>query len=221
MQFIMSLLDFVLHLDVHLRAIALDYGIWAYVILFALIFCETGFVVTPFLPGDSVLFMLGALTASGILSFLPAALLLMAAAILGDTVNYNIGKYIGPRAFRKDEAQFFNKENLAKAQSFYEKWGGAAILLGRFMPIIRTFVPFAAGIGRMRYGKFLAFNATGGALWISVFMGCGYLFGDIPFVKRNLTALVLGIILVSFIPVIVGLINSRRPKKALQEHVAE
>jgi membrane-associated protein len=214
MQFVMSVLDFALRLDVHLKGLALDYGTWAYVILFVLVFCETGLVVTPFLPGDSVLFMLGALTASGILEFLPAALLLMAAAILGDTVNYGIGKFVGPRAFRKDDARFFNKDNLVKAQAFYGKWGGLAILLGRFMPIIRTFVPFVAGIGRMRYGKFLAFNAMGGILWVSLFMGCGYFFGDIPFIKRNLTALVLLIILVSFIPVIVGAVNSRRARKA-------
>jgi len=212
MPFIMSVFDFVLHLDVHLRAIAVDYGAWAYVLFFLVIFCETGLVVTPFLPGDSVLFMLGALTASGILDFLPASLILLAAAILGDTVNYEIGKYIGPHAFQKKEARFFNKANLLKAQAFYEKWGGLAIFLGRFMPIIRTFVPFVAGIGKMRYGKFISFNVIGGLVWVFLFMGCGYLFGNIYFVKQHLTALVFGIVMVSLIPVVIGALKSRKRK---------
>ena len=209
MQFIMTLLELVLHFDAHLRIIATDYGMWAYLLFFVMVFCETGLVVTPFLPGDSLLFMIGALTASGIFSLVPAGLLLICAAVLGDTVNYHIGSFIGPRAFRNEEARFFRKDNLEKAQAFYGKWGGAAIFLGRFMPIIRTFVPFAAGIGKMNYGKFLAWNMAGGCAWVSLFMGCGFLFGDIPFVRHNITAFVLGLIVLSLIPVVVGMMNSR------------
>lgn len=213
MQFIMSIADLALHLDAHLRALAIGYGPWIYVLLFAIVFCETGLVVTPFLPGDSMLFMLGALSASGIIGLLPTVSILAAAAILGDTANYHIGRLIGPKAFRGQGSRFFKPENLVAAQAFYAKWGGAAIFLGRFMPIVRTFVPFAAGIGKMNYGKFLAWNAAGGLVWVSVFMGCGFLFGDIPFVQRNITAFVLGLVVLSLIPVVVGLMNSRTTRR--------
>jgi Uncharacterized membrane-associated protein len=208
MQFMLTLFDLVLHFDVHLRSFASAYGVWVYLLLFVMIFCETGLVVTPFLPGDSMLFMIGALSASGILNLPVVSVLLAFAAILGDTVNYSIGSFVGPRAFRKDEAVFFKKENLEKAQAFYRKWGGAAIFLGRFMPIIRTFVPFAAGIGKMHYGRFIAWNLTGGLAWVGLFMGAGYLFGDIPVVKDNITAFILGLILVSLLPLVVGMLKS-------------
>lgn len=212
MQFIMMLFDFVFHLDVHLRAFADMYGAWVYLFLFIMIFCETGLVVTPFLPGDSILFMIGTLSAAGILNIWIVGSLLIAAAIIGDTVNYHIGEAIGPKAFHNEGGKFFKKENLEKAHAFYVKWGGLAIFLGRFMPIIRTFVPFAAGIGKMPYFKFLAYNAVGGIVWVSLFMGAGYLFGDIPIVEKNLTLVMFGVIILSVIPVVVGYLKSRKAK---------
>ena len=214
MQFIMTLLDFVLHLDAHLRVFADSYGIWVYLLLFIIIFCETGLVVTPFLPGDSILFMIGTLSAAGILNLWLVAGLLIAAAVIGDTVNYHIGEIIGPKAFHSQGGKFFKKENLEKAHAFYVKWGGLAIFLGRFMPIIRTFVPFAAGIGKMPYFKFLAYNAVGGIVWVSLFIGAGYLFGDIPVVEKNLTLVMFGVVVVSMIPVVVGFLKARNSKPA-------
>jgi membrane-associated protein len=209
MSFIMTLFDFVIHLDAHLRLLATDYGTWAYVLLFLLIFCETGLVVTPFLPGDSVLFMLGTLAAGGFFGLVPSLSVLMVAAVVGNVVNYQIGRFLGPRAFSREKARFFKKENLDKAQAFYDRWGGVAIVLGRFMPIIRTFVPFAAGIGKMRYGKFLFYNVVGSVAWVALFIMCGYFFGNIPFVQKNLTPIIYGIVFVSLVPAFVGLIKSR------------
>jgi membrane-associated protein len=210
MQLIGSIFQIILHLDTYLRVIAIDYGPWVYLILFMVIFCETGLVVTPFLPGDSVLFMLGTLAASGVFSLIPSIAILSGAAIIGDTVNYSIGTFTGPKAFTRTEGGFFKKDNLVKAEAFYEKWGGSAIILGRFMPIIRTFVPFAAGIGRMRYGRFIAYNVVGGILWVLFFTLCGYFFGNVPFVQANLTPIMYAIVLVSVIPAIVGGISTRR-----------
>jgi membrane-associated protein len=210
MQFIMSVFDLVVHLDAHLRSFASDYGVWVYVLLFVVIFCETGLVVTPFLPGDSMIFMLGTLSAVGIFRLAPTVLLLSIAAILGDTVNYHIGKFIGPKAFSKENGRFFKHDNLVAAQEFYAKWGGSAIVLGRFMPIIRTFVPFAAGIGSMSYPHFLSFNAIGGVCWVLLFSLCGYFFGNVPFVKENLTIIIYGIVLVSVLPAVIGWLKSRR-----------
>ncbi len=209
MHIILTLIDILLHLDSHLRFIATEYGPLVYTILFAVIFCETGLVVTPFLPGDSILFMIGTLAAVDIIGLWPSIALLSAAAIIGDTVNYHIGALIGPRAFNKDEARFFKKENLVAAQAFYEKYGGAAVVLGRFMPIIRTFVPFAAGIGTMRYRRFLAFNVIGGVLWVAIFTFGGYFFGNVPFVQKNLTPIIYCIVFVSVIPALVGMIRGR------------
>ena len=205
----MSIVDILLHLDSYLRILATDYGVWVYAALFVVIFCETGLVVTPFLPGDSILFMIGTLSAVGIMSLGPAIALLAMAAIIGDTVNYHIGAFIGPKAFKSDEAKFFKKRHLGEAQAFYEKWGGAAVVLGRFMPIIRTFVPFAAGIGSMRYFKFLAFNALGGILWVLLLCLSGYFFGNVPFVQKNLTLIIYGIVFISLIPAAVGFVHAR------------
>jgi len=208
-----QLLGILIHLDTYLRMLATDHGLLVYAILFLVIFCETGLVVTPFLPGDSILFMIGTLSASGILSLGPSIALLAAAAIIGDTANYHIGAFIGPKAFSSDKARFFNKRHLSEAQAFYEKWGGVAIVLGRFMPIIRTFVPFAAGIGSMRYPRFLAFNAFGGALWVILLCLCGYFFGNVPFVQKNLTPIIYGIVFISLIPAVIGFIQARMAKR--------
>lgn len=209
MNTLVYLLGIVFHLDTYLRTMAADYGIWVYAILFVVIFCETGLVVTPFLPGDSLLFMLGTLSAAGLFGVLPSLAVLVAAAILGDTANYHIGRSVGPKAFSRDEARFFKKDNLVAAEAFYVKWGGVAIILGRFMPIIRTFVPFAAGIARMRYPRFLSFNVIGAILWVSSITLCGYFFGNVPFVRRNLTPIIYGIILLSLIPAVVGFFHGR------------
>lgn len=210
MHHLLWLFNFVLHVDVYLRGFVASYGPWVYLILFAVIFCETGLVVTPFLPGDSMIFMVGTLAASGFFGLLPSILILGSAAVLGDTVNYHIGKFVGPKAFAKENGRFFRRENLEKAQAFYRKWGGLAIILGRFMPIIRTFVPFTAGIGTMHYGRFLAFNAAGGLLWVSLFALAGFFFGNIPFVQKNLAFIIYGIVLVSILPAVFGAIASRR-----------
>jgi Uncharacterized membrane-associated protein len=208
-SFIASLADILLHLDSYLRLVATEHGFLVYALLFIVIFCETGLVVTPFLPGDSMLFMVGTLVAAGMLGLWPSILILAAAAIIGDTVNYHIGAFIGPKAFGKDDGRFFKRDNLIAAQAFYDKWGGAAIVLGRFMPIIRTFVPFAAGIGTMRYPRFLAFNALGGILWVCAFSACGYYFGNVPFVQKNLTPIIYGIVFISIIPACVGFIQRK------------
>lgn len=214
MQFIMWFVHVMLHLDVYLKTLGTEYGVWVYLILFLVVFCETGLVVTPILPGDSMLFMLGTLSATGIFSLVPSLVILSTAAILGDTVNYHIGKYFGPKAFSSESGRFFKKENLDKAAAFYEKWGGVAIILGRFMPIIRTFVPFTAGIGKMHYPRFLAFNAIGGIMWVSFFTLCGFFFGNILFVQKNLTIIIYAIVIVSVMPACIGVLKSRIKKNS-------
>ncbi len=184
MEVIKFLIDFILHMDVHLNEIISNYGAWTYGILFFVIFMETGFVVTPFLPGDSLLFAAGTFAALGSLNPFYLFLLLTVAAILGDTVNYSIGKYIGPRAFSGD-IKFLKQEHLDKTQEFYKKHGGKAIILARFIPIIRTFAPFVAGIGTMKYRKFIAYNVIGGIAWVAIFTFLGYFFGNIEFVKNG------------------------------------
>ena len=184
MEVIKFLIDFVLHMDVHLNEIISNYGVWTYGILFFVIFMETGFVVTPFLPGDSLLFAAGTFAALGSLNPFYLFLLLTVAAILGDTVNYSIGHYIGPRAF-SGEIKFLKQEHLDKTQEFYEKHGGKTIILARFIPIIRTFAPFVAGVGIMKYKKFILYNVAGGIAWVAIFTFLGYFFGNIEFVKKN------------------------------------
>jgi membrane-associated protein len=198
MELILSLWDFIVHIDAHLDAIIRNYGAWTYAILFLIIFCETGFVVTPFLPGDSLLFAAGTFAARGSLSPYVLFGLLSIAAILGDTVNYWIGRWIGPRAQRG--LRFVRKEHLDRTHAFYEKHGGKTIVIARFMPIIRTFAPFVAGVGAMDYGRFLMFNVSGGLLWISLFVFAGYYFGNIPAVEENFTLVIMAIILLSILP---------------------
>ncbi len=212
MEIIKFLIDFILHMDVHLNEIISNYGVWTYAILFFVIFMETGFVVTPFLPGDSLLFASGTFAALGSLNPLYLFLLLTVAAVLGDTVNYSIGKYIGPRAF-SGEIKFLKKEHLDKTQEFYEKHGGKAIILARFIPIIRTFAPFVAGIGTMKYRKFIAYNVIGGIAWVAIFTFMGYFFGNIEFVKKNFELVIFAIIFISFIPPVLEVIKARKESK--------
>jgi len=200
MDIILFIIDFFIHLDKYLPMIIDSFGIWAYVIVFIVIFCETGLVVTPVLPGDSLLFALGALAALGALHIEALLLLLCIAAIAGDTVNYAIGHYIGPKVFSYEDSRFFKKKYLIKTHEFYEKHGGKTIIIARFMPFIRTFAPFVAGVGAMTYGKFIVYNITGGIAWVCIFLLGGYFFGNIPAVKSNFTIVIMAIIIISVMP---------------------
>jgi len=215
MDYLITVLDFFLHLDVHLGEIISNYGLWTYAILFFIIFIETGFVVTPFLPGDSLLFAAGTFAALGSLDPVPLFFLLFAAAVLGDTVNYWIGSVVGLRAFEKDR-RFLNREHLEKTQRFYEKHGGKTIVLARFIPIIRTFAPFVAGVGTMKYRNFIFYNIFGAALWTSIFVFGGYFVGNIPFVKRNFEIVIILIIFISVLPMIFEFIKSRLERKPVE-----
>ena len=201
-------IDILIHLDKYLQLIISDYGLWVYLILFLIIFCETGFVVTPFLPGDSLLFAAGAFAAIGQLNIVWLILLLFLAAVLGDTVNYWIGHYIGDRVF-ESSSRFIKKEYLDRTQKFYEKHGGKTIFLARFIPIIRTFAPFVAGIGTMRYGRFLMFNVVGGLVWVISFSLFGYYLGNLSFFRNNFSLIVIIIILISAVPIAYEIIRSR------------
>lgn len=212
MEVINFLIDFVLHMDVHLNEIISNYGTWTYGILAGVIFIETGLVVTPFLPGDSLLFAAGTFASLGSLNPFLLFGLLAAAAVLGDTVNYHIGQYIGERAF-SGEIKFLKQEYLEKTQEFYDKHGGKAIILARFVPIIRTFAPFVAGVGTMKYRKFIAYNVIGGVAWVALFISMGYFFGNIPFVKHNFELVIFAIIAVSFIPPIYEFLKARKELK--------
>ena len=210
-----TLIDYFLHLDQHLTEFVSLYGPWIYALLFVIIFAETGLVVTPFLPGDSLLFAAGALAAAGSLDITLLLVLLCAAAILGDAVNYSIGRFVGPRVFRSDIPQGFwgralNREHLTRAHDFFERYGGKAIVMGRFAPIIRTFVPFVAGAVSMTYSKFAFYNVTGGIVWVVVCAGGGYLFGEIPVVKQNFSLVAIAIVAISLIPMAVELLRHRR-----------
>ena len=201
MEFIGKAVDLFLHLDKHLGAIIQQYGTWTYAILTLVVFCETGLVVTPFLPGDSLLFAAGALAAlpGSPLSVGFLFLLLSAAAIAGDTVNYWIGHKVGPRAF-EGKIKFLNTKHLARTHDFYEKYGGKTIIIARFVPIVRTFAPFVAGIGSMSYGKFITYNVVGGILWVAICLFAGFFFGNLPFVKANFSVVILAIIFISVLP---------------------
>lgn len=209
MELIKTFIDLFIHLDRHLTSVLEQYGLWTYLILFIIIFCETGLVVTPFLPGDSLLFGVGALTAGSALHIGWVFVLLGAAAILGDAANYWIGHIIGPKVFHRADSRFLRKEYLERTRRFYDKYGGKTIIFARFVPIIRTFAPFLAGIGRMRYGQFTGYNIVGGILWVGLFLFGGYLFGNIPAVKGNFTLVILGIIAVSLLPGIIEVARAR------------
>lgn len=200
MDIIFYFIDFFINLDKYLPVIIESFGVWAYVIVFLVIFCETGLVVTPVLPGDSLLFALGALAALGALHIEALLILLCIAAIAGDTVNYSIGHYIGPKVFHYEDSRFFKKKYLVKTHEFYERHGGKTIIIARFMPFIRTFAPFVAGVGAMSYSKFIVYNIIGGVTWICSFLLGGYFFGNIPSVKENFTVVIIAIIIISVMP---------------------
>lgn len=194
-------IEFLLHAERHLEVFIAQYGAWIYALLFAIIFCETGLVVTPFLPGDSLLFAVGTLAARGMMDWKILVPLLLVAAIVGDSVNYAIGKWVGPRVFTMKSRWFFKQEHLQKAHAFYEKYGGRAIVLARFVPIVRTFAPFVAGVGTMNYRKFFFYNVLGAVAWVGIFLGAGYFFGIMPVVQKNIKLVILGIIVVSVMPI--------------------
>jgi membrane-associated protein len=200
MDIILYFIDFFIHLDQYLPVIIKSFGIWTYVIVFLVIFCETGLVVTPVLPGDSLLFALGALAALGSLQIEALLIMLCIAAIAGDSVNYAIGHYLGPKVFHYDDSRFFKKKYLIKTHEFYEKHGGKTIIIARFMPFIRTFAPFVAGIGAMSYMKFISYNIIGGIAWVCVFLLGGYFFGNIPAVRSNFTVVIAAIVIISVMP---------------------
>jgi membrane-associated protein len=210
MALLWSFLDVLLHLHDHLGAVIEQYGVWTYLILFLIVFCETGLVVTPILPGDSLLFIVGAFAALGALDLAVTIALLSAAAVAGDTVNYAIGYRVGPSVFRKERSRFFNPEYLDRTHRFYERHGAKTIVIARFVPIIRTFAPFVAGIGRMTYSRFLVYNVAGGVAWIVILVFGGYLFGNIEWVKRNLTLVILGIVALSMLPGVIEVLRQRR-----------
>ncbi len=199
MDFFQEIIGVFLHIDTHLASVIEHFGVWTYVILLLVIFCETGLVIVPFLPGDSLLFAAGAFAARGVLNPHLLFLLLAAAAIMGDTVNYAVGSFLGPRVFREN-VRFLKREYLLKAEQFYEKHGGKTIILARFIPIIRTFAPFVAGVGKMSYPRFLVYNIAGGIFWVALFVYGGYFFGGIPFVQENFETVILVIIALSLVP---------------------
>ena len=209
MELLLSGWDLLVHLDRHLATLLQQHGAWVYLLLFAIIFCETGLVVTPFLPGDSLLFIAGALAAGGGIDVHLLALLLVAAAVLGNTVNYSIGLFIGPKVFHWEDSRLFNKRALERAHAFYERHGGKTIVITRFVPILRTFAPFVAGIARMTYLNFTAYNVAGALAWVLLLLYAGYWFGNVPFVKQNLTWVILGIIALSVTPLALEYVRQR------------
>ena len=212
MELLAQFIDLVLHLDKHLALLVQSYGVWVYAILFAIVFMETGFVVTPFLPGDSLLFVAGAVAAAGSMDPICVAATLITAALCGDNVNYWIGRFLGPRVFQYEGSRWLKQENLDRTHRFMEKHGPKAIVIARFVPVVRTFVPFVCGIGRLTYLRFLAFSVLGAMLWVGLLVPAGYFFGNLPLVKNNLTAVILLIVLLSIMP---GIIEYLRQKKGV------
>ena len=216
MELITLAIDFVLHMDEYLNIIIEAVGIWTYLILFVVIFIETGLVVTPFLPGDSLLFAAGAFAATTILDEKLLVILLIFAAVLGDTANYWIGHFVGPKVFSGNN-RWLKKEHLIKTQNFYEKHGGKTIFLARFIPIIRTFAPFVAGIGKMRYAYFITYNIVGGITWVSLFISMGYFFGNLEFVKNNFSLVIIAIILISLVPAVIEYFKNKNQPEPVSE----
>ncbi len=209
MDLIPYLLDILLHLDRHLGDIIRDFGVWTYLILFVIVFCETGLVVTPILPGDSLLFAVGTFAALGALDLAVSLIMLSVAAVAGDSINYAIGYRVGPSVFRGERSRWLNREYLDRTHRFYERHGPKTIVIARFVPIVRTFAPFVAGIGRMTYSRFLTYNVAGGIAWIAILVLGGYFFGSIPVVKRNFTVVILAIIVISMLPVLIEILRQR------------
>lgn len=216
-----TFIDIILHLDVHLQWVIETYDMWTYALLFVVIFCETGLIVTPFLPGDSLLFAAGTFAAIGSLHLSLLFLVIFIAAVLGDFVNYQVGKYIGPKVFTKEKSWVFNKEYLERTEKFYEKHGTKTIILARFLPIIRTFAPFVAGVGKMQYLKFVTYNVVGAALWCVLFLFAGYFFGNIPIVRENFTIVIMVIIVISLIPAVKEVVQQFLEKKEEKKEVIQ
>jgi membrane-associated protein len=214
MELLAFLIDFILHVDKHLENFVLNYGAWVYALLFLIIFVETGVVVMPFLPGDSLLFVVGAMCGVGLMSYPVAVGMLLAAAVLGNQSNYTIGHYFGPKVFQWEDSRFFNKKAFDQAHAFYEKYGGITIVAARFMPFLRTFAPFVAGVARMTRSKFTFFDVTGGALWVGGIVTAGYCFGSVPWVKMNLEKIIWAMILIPGVVVLWGAWKSRRKQPA-------
>lgn len=214
MELLTTFVDLMLHLDTHLAALVAQYGAWVYAILFVIVFCETGLVVTPFLPGDSLLFVAGALAAAGGMQIGLLIVLLVIAAVLGDAVNYAVGAWFGPKVFRWESSRFFNRSAFDRTHAFYERHGGKTVIIARFMPLIRTFAPFVAGVARMRYARFAMFNVSGALLWVVSLTLAGYWFGNLPWVKQNLTLVILAIIAISLAPLAVAWVKSKLGSKA-------
>ena len=217
MEFIYLVIDFILHIDVHLSELFNQYGLWIYGILFLIIFCETGLVVTPFLPGDSLLFATGALVAISASSGLDVnamAAVVITAAILGNIVNYTIGRFFGERLFHNPKSKIFRQDYLIRARNFYDKHGGVAIIMTRFIPIVRTFAPFVAGMSGMKYPKFITYNVVGALLWVGIFLYAGYFFGNIPSVRKNFTVLILAILVISVLPIFYEAWKAHKEAKA-------
>ncbi len=213
MEYITAFIDIILHLDRHLQALIQTYDVWIYLILFLIIYCETGLVIMPFLPGDSLLFVAGALAATGAMYVHGLFVLLVAASFLGDNTNYWIGRYVGPRIFSREKSWLFNPAHIRRTQEFYDRHGGKTVTIARFVPIVRTFAPFVAGIGKMVYSKFLFYCFAGAILWIGSLLYAGYYFGNIPWVKQNLSLVIIGIIILSIMPGIIEFAKARMRKK--------
>jgi membrane-associated protein len=209
MEFISKLVDLFLHLDKHLNDVIGQYGAWTYLILFLIIFCETGLVITPILPGDSLLFAAGAFAALGSLNVFWLFVLLSVAAIAGDTINYWVGHWVGPKIFHRENVRFLNKKHLERTHAFYERYGGKTIIIARFVPIVRTFAPFVAGIGSMNYGRFIVYNVIGGVAWVAICVFAGYYFGNLEIVKKNFSLVIIAIVLISVLPMVVEFIRHR------------
>jgi len=212
MEFIKDIIDIVIHVDRHLNALIQNFGNWSYLVLFIVIFAETGLVVTPFLPGDSLLFAVGTFAAIGSLDIIWLFVIISSAAIIGDSVNYAAGKFFGEKAFQKGNSKLFRKEYLDRTHRFYEKYGGKTIILARFVPIVRTFAPFVAGVGIMSYGRFFLYNVVGGLLWVSVFVLGGYFFGNMPVIKENFSIAIFVVILLSVLPIVIEFWKHRKAK---------
>jgi len=212
MELLGQIVDIVLHLDQHLAWFLNQYGTWIYALLFLIVFAETGLVVMPFLPGDSLLFVAGTLAGGGGMHVGWLAATLMAAAIMGDSTNYWIGRYVGPKVFKREDSWFFHRNHLVRTERFYERHGGKTVVLARFLPILRTFAPFVAGVGRMPYGRFLFFSVSGTVLWVGSLVAAGYFFGALPIVKQNLSLVILGIIILSILPGVIEYLRHRRAR---------
>jgi membrane-associated protein len=210
-------IDFFLHLDTHLYAAIQTYGAWTYLLLFLIVFCETGLVVTPILPGDSLLFAAGALAAGSSLNIVWLAILLSVAAVLGDAVNYAVGNFMGPKVFSRPDSRFLKREYLDRTHQFYEKYGGKTIIIARFVPIVRTFAPFVAGVGSMTYWRFASYNVIGGVAWVTLCLFAGYAFGNLPIVKENFTLVLLAIIFVSLLPGLFEFLRQRQQYSATEQ----